>query len=217
MTFCTDIDLLHWEPNLCRDAAFASQTLISGTGNLAGTAFSITSGSFAAAHVATDQLIVLTGGTAGTYPIVSVDSPTQLTLSTLYDGLLPTGGSGGIPSPPGTATGLTYAVRTFWPQRRVTSDLLLQAAGLDPGDAAAADQIVNPIGLKRACTLGALHMIYSALAGAAAQPAALMIRVELYEKLYRRALRSARVELDMNGDGEADTTRALNVLELQRT
>ena len=28
MTFCTDIDLLHWEPNILRDAAFASQTLI---------------------------------------------------------------------------------------------------------------------------------------------------------------------------------------------
>ena len=24
MTFCTDIDLLHWEPSICRDAAFAS-------------------------------------------------------------------------------------------------------------------------------------------------------------------------------------------------
>jgi len=27
MTFCKDVDLLHWEPNLFRDAAFASQAL----------------------------------------------------------------------------------------------------------------------------------------------------------------------------------------------
>ena len=37
--FCNDIDLLHWEPNIFRDAAFASQTLMSGSGSLAGTAF----------------------------------------------------------------------------------------------------------------------------------------------------------------------------------
>ena len=44
LTFCNDIDLLHWEPNILRDAAFASQTLISGTGDLAGSTFTIPSG-----------------------------------------------------------------------------------------------------------------------------------------------------------------------------
>jgi len=42
------------------------------------------------------------------------------------------------------------------------------------------------------------------------------VRVDLYERLYRRALRNTRVDLDLNGDGRADTVRALNVLELQR-
>ena len=36
MTFCTDTDLLPWEPNLLREASFASQTLLTGTGDLAG-------------------------------------------------------------------------------------------------------------------------------------------------------------------------------------
>jgi hypothetical protein len=35
------------------------------------------------AHVEENALIVLSGATSGTYPIVSVDSATQLTLSTL--------------------------------------------------------------------------------------------------------------------------------------
>ena len=87
MTFSTDIDLLHWEPNILRDAAFASQTLISGTGDLSGTTFTLAAGSLATAHVTADQVIVLTGDISGCYPIVSVDSATQLTLSTLYDGL----------------------------------------------------------------------------------------------------------------------------------
>ena len=214
MTFCTDIDLLHWEPNILRDATFASQTLISGTGNLAGTVFTLASGSLTTAHVTRDQVIVLTGATSGCYPIVSVDSATQLTLSTLYDGLFPTSGDP-VASPAGTATGLTFVIRTFWPQRRVISELLLQAAGLDPTDDAA-HTIVNPESLRRPCTLGTLHMIYSALAAAATDPKNLEVRVELYERLYRRALRSARVELDRDGDGVADTARALNVLELQR-
>src|SRR5688572_9351031 len=109
MTFCTDIDLLHWEPNILVDAAFASQTLISGTGNLAGTTFTIASGSFTTAHIAADQAIVLSGSIAGAFPIVSVDSATQLTLSVLYDGLFPTTGNP-VASPVATANGLTYAV-----------------------------------------------------------------------------------------------------------
>jgi hypothetical protein len=215
MTFCTDIDLLQWEPNICRDAAFASQTLIGGTGNLAGTSFTIASGSFTTAHVAADQVIVLTGGTSGSYPIVSVDSATQLTISVLYDGLFPTGGSP-VPTPPGTANGLTYAIRTFWPQRRIISELILTAAGLDAGDAASGDKIMNPAALVRACSLGTLHLIYSALAAVAEDPTDLMVRVALYERLYRRALGAASVQLDLDGDGRADALRTLNVLELQR-
>ena len=216
LTFCNDIDLLHWEPNILRDAAFASQALIGGTGNLAGSAFTIASGSFHAAHVAQDQVIILTGATSGSYPIVSVDSATQLTLSVLYDGLFPTSGGDVTPSPPGTATGLAYVIRTFWPQRRIVSELLLQAAGIDPADPDAEQQVFNPSELKRACTLGTLHLIYSALAAAAAEPANLYHRVELYEKLYRRAVRGATLKLDLNLDGRIDAIRRLNVMDLER-
>jgi len=215
LTFCNDIDLLHWEPTILRDATFASQTLISGTGNLAGSAFTIASGSLLAAHVAQNQVIVLTGATAGCYPIVSVDGATQLTLSVLYDGLFPTSGDP-APSPPGTANALTYAIRTFWPQRRIVSELLLQAAGLDPSDADTELQVMNPDALQRACTLGSLHLIYSAVAAAAEDPEPFNFRTNLYEKLYRRALRTAAIKLDLDLDGRLDVLRRLNVLDLQR-
>ena len=215
LTFCNDIDLLHWEPNIVRDAAFASQTLIGGTGNLAGSTFTIASGSFTAAHVTADEVIVLTGATSGSYPIVSVDGATQLTLSVLYDGLYPTSGSP-VPTPAGTATGLTFAVRTFWPQRRIVSELLMQAAGLDPADADVEQKVLNADSLRRACTLGTLHLIHSALAAAAEEPENLLHRVALYEGLYRRALRSATVQLDLNLDGRLDTVRRLNVMDLER-
>jgi hypothetical protein len=38
----------------------------------------------------------------------------------------------------------------------------------------------------------------------------------MYEDLYRRSLRSARVELDLDNDGTADARRELNVLNLTR-
>src|SRR5437764_14839643 len=86
MVYCTDVDLLHWEPNIFRDALFASQLLLSGTGNLAGTTFTLASGSLVDAHVVPDEVIVLTGAVAGSFPVVSIDSATQLTLSVLHDG-----------------------------------------------------------------------------------------------------------------------------------
>ena len=48
MTFCTDTNLLEFEPNICRDAAFVSQTLLSGSGDLAAASFTIDSGSLPA-------------------------------------------------------------------------------------------------------------------------------------------------------------------------
>ncbi len=215
MSFCTDTDLLHWEPNILKDAAFASQTLIAGTGNLAGTVFTISAGSLIATHIQAGQVIAFTGSYIGCFPIVSIDSATQLTLSVLYDGLFPQTGSA-VPSPSSGAAAPSYAIRTFWAQRRIVSDVIQQAAGLNSGELAAA-VILNSQELKRACALGTLQMIYSALAAASTSPGALNARADLYEKLYRRALRSAKVELDLNGDGRIDTIRALNILELART
>ncbi len=214
MAFCTDTDLLHWEPSVLKDATFASQALISGTGNLTGTSFVISAGSFITSQVQPGMVMVLSGALAGCFPIASVNSATQVTLSVLYDGLFPeTGGASAIPV--GSGTGLTYFVRTFWPQRRIVSDLIQQATGLASGESAAS-AIINPKELRRACALGTLQMIYSALAAASASPALFNTRADVYERLYRRALRSATVELDLNGDGKPDVVRSLAVLDFQR-
>ena len=59
-------------------------------------------------------------------------------------------------------------------------------------------------------------MIYSALAAATGAPDEYAVRAELYQQLYRRALRSTNVEIDLNNDGVADERRQLNVLQLAR-
>src|SRR5687768_9732381 len=213
MTFASDLDLLHWEPNLLRDAAFASQKLIGGTGALSGISFTIASGSFTDSKVKADQLIKLAAPLDGTYPIVAVPNATTLTLSVMYDGLFPDPPAETVPAPVGSATSIAYAVHTFFPQLAIVSELLLQAAGLDADQSGA---VLNPASLKRACTLGALQMIHSALAAAAADPTNYSVRADLYERLYRRALRGATVEVDLDGDGIPESRRALNVLELRR-
>jgi hypothetical protein len=218
MEFCNDIDLLYWEPNVLADAAFVSQTLDAGTGDLAGTAFERTTGAaFTDAGVAAGHVLVLSGAIAGCFPITAVPGPDELEISVLYDELFP---STGAPPPAlayAIAAGVTFAVRTFWAQRRTVSDLLLQAVGIVPGTAEAATaSVLNPQALRRACALGTLQMVYSAVAAAADEPASFNIRADLYERLYRRALRHAQVDLDLDGDGRADCRRSPGLLRLQR-
>jgi hypothetical protein len=218
MIFCNDIDLLYWEPDILNEAAFASQTLDTGSGDLAGTTFTLTTGpSFTTQDVEAGNVIILSGAVAGCFPILGVTDASTLELSLLHEDAFPDSGSG-TPVSPGAATGLTFVIRTFWAQRKVVSDLLAQAVGLNPGsEEASTATILNPQALRRACVLGTLQMIYSAIAAAATDSAKYSLRADLYERLYRRALRQAQVDLDLNGDGHPDTRRSPGLLRLIRT
>jgi hypothetical protein len=163
--------------------------------------------------VSDEHAIVIGEPVDGTFPISAVTADDTLTLSILYDQFLPDEGPG-QPWQSASGADLTFAIRTFWPQRRIVSELLVQAAGVKPD---AISTIMNPDILRRPCTLGALQMIYTALAAAASEPANFLVRAELYERLYRRALRNAAVDLDLDGDGVIDTRRHLGVLELHRS
>jgi hypothetical protein len=217
MLFCNDVDLLHWEPAVFLDAAVTGQLLLSGLGNLAGTSFTATSGSFATNHVVEGNVLLVSGTIAGTYPIVAVNSATNLTISVLYDGLYPDSGPA-VPTPTVTLSGLSYAVRTFGAQRKVASDLLLGAAGLGATAQASEATILNPNVLRRACVLGTLQMIYNAMAAAipGADVATYLARSQTYARLYREAMRSAKVEVDLDGDGIVDEVRELSVLRFVR-
>ena len=220
MIFCTDADLLHWEPDVLRDAAFASQTLAIGTGDVAGTLFTRTAGaSFVTQQVQPGHVLVLSGTAVGCYVITDAPNGNQLQISVLHADLFPdTGTAAALVGRSADATGATYAIRTFWAQRRVVSDLLMQAVGLVPGSAAAArpDVILNPESLRRACVLGTLQMVYSACAAAANEPARFSVRADLYERLYRRALQRAQVDLDLNGDGQPDARRSPGLVRMVR-
>ena len=218
MIFCNDVDLLYWEPDVLKEAAFASQTLDVGIGDVAGNLFTATSGlSFEDQQVAAGQVIVFSGAMSGCFPITSVSGPFSLKFSALYDELFPDGGS--PPDPIGVAavSGVDFVIRTFWAQRKVVSDFLSQAVGIVPGTAQALTaSVLNPRALRRAATLGTLQMIYNAMAAAASEPAKFSLRADLYERLYRRALRQAQVDVDLDGDGKADVRRSPGLVRMAR-
>src|SRR5258706_1383009 len=219
MIFCNDVDLLYWEPDVMKEAAFASQTLDSGTGDLAGTLFTLVTGPvFSTQRVEPGQVIVLSGAVAGCFAIVDMPEAFRLYISVLNDDFFPQSGAPpALVAPAASATGLNFVIRTFWAQRRVVSDMLVQAIGLVPGAAETeAAVILNPQALRRACVLGTLQMIYSAIAAAADEPARFSVRADLYERLYRRALRQAQVDLDLDGDGRADVRRSPGLLRMTR-
>ncbi len=209
-TYATDTDLLLWEPHLPSDAALASQTLLTGTADLSGTTLTIAAGSLIASHVEPDQVVALSGAITGCYPIVSVNSTTQMILSILYAGSWHDADPK-VPSPIGSATGLSFAIRTFYAQRRVITDLIDQTINLPAGAT-----LLNPDVLRRPCALGAIQMIYSTLTAAADAPEIYQVRADLYQRLYRRALRSAVLHIDTVGDGRIHEIRRLNVLQLVR-
>jgi hypothetical protein len=210
--YCTDADLLSWEPDLPREASFASQTLLANVAaSLAGTTLTLASGSFADSRVRAGHVVVLSGTVSGCFPILSVDSPTTCTISAQHEGLLdepPT------PAPAGTAASVSVTVRTFAPQRIVTSEMLTRLGGVEP---TGSQRITNVAALRRPAVLGTLHMVYSALSAAGGDESAdLIVRAELYERLFRRSLRAIIVEVDTNGDGEPDLRRMLRSARLVR-
>lgn len=208
---CSDTDLLRWEPNIALDAEIASQALLTASGAVAGTTLTLASGSFVESRVSAGLIACLRGAIEGCFPIVSVDSASTCTLSVLYDGLDQTPA---VPVSPGSAASLNVTIRSFYPQRRIISDLLTRMAGVD---SAAGETLLNVEDFTRPCALGALHLIYMAISTAATeQQADLVIRAELYERLYRKSLRSLIAEIDTDGDGEVDRRQALHVVRLAR-
>jgi hypothetical protein len=185
--------------------------LLAGTGDLSGTSFTITAGSFTTAGIEPGHVITLGGSIDGSFPVLAVNSATSLTLSVLYDRLLPEE-SAVDARPIGAASALPFTIKTCKPQIAVIGELLHQAIDVtDP------TVILNPQDLRRPAALGTLQMLYSASAAVSIDEADLAVRTQMYERLYRRALRAAKIELDLNHDGRTDLIRCPALPRLHRS
>jgi hypothetical protein len=131
--FCQDRDLLALEPGVFRGGGFITQQLAAGTdGAISGTTFTSAASNFVAAGVAADMVVTIFSAAASegsAFEIVSVDSPTQLTVSVLRPEA-----SGPAIAP--TVGGANFHVRTFGPQiQAVSRTLAIRSSKIDANGA----------------------------------------------------------------------------------
>jgi hypothetical protein len=208
----SDLDLLLWEPNILSDAASVAQPLLRGEGDLSDTTFTLTAGTITDFNVAPGHVILLSGTVNGSFVVTAVNSPTELSLTVLYeqvsDEIETT-----IPNSPGSGTALSFSVSTFWPHRLAASERMMLDAGLQPSDSS---KILNPGALRRPGVLATLHQIYLALSASGEDAEFHLSRATFYERLYLRALRTVTLEIDHDGDGALDERRSLSILPMRR-
>ena len=159
-----DVDIAKTEPEIYNGAAFGAQVRCGGTnGIVAGTQFTASGVDFNSSQVTAGGVIALSsadGTIDGTFEIVSVIDSTHLTVSQIRMD------SGDAAIAIGSASGLTWSIKTLGPQI-VQAELELSARlGLKPGKADAAyalDEVQNADAIKQIATAVLLVGVYTVL------------------------------------------------------
>lgn len=212
--FSTDRDLLALEPNVFVDVPLISQQRVSVTdGELAGTTLSSVTADFEVAEVDAGSVVLIRGVA---HEVIARLNEMTLTVS------LPRAAPDGPAIGSGDGTGLAVEARTFALQAGLVHDVLLEAVGIDVDDSQGAlneSMIVSKGVMRRLEALGTLERIYAgavAVCGGQADQRMLWEKANWYHRRFRQAFGSARVLLDVDGDGVADTQRTFGVRTLRR-
>ena len=127
----TDTDILKVEPTLFSNSCFTSQKLCGGTnGIVAGTQFTASGVDFNASGVTAGGVINLSaadGSIDGGFEVVSIIDSTHITVSILRSD------PAGSPIPVGSASGLTWSIKTYAPQIALTEIQLSHRLRCLPG------------------------------------------------------------------------------------
>lgn len=209
--FTNDRQLLILEPNVFRDAGWIGQRMLQGTGSLVGPTLTLSSGSFTAAGIGVGHVLLYDSVAV---EVIGVNSSLTATVSLirarLSDPTIPPPSSGAKP----------VVCWTFRPQISLVHAQVLRMLGIDPDapsdDLVSEASIVNPASLLLAESLGALHLVYSAAAALSASDSSLVARAEMYRRRFGEERQRAVARVDLDGDGVADATRRLNVVQFIR-
>lgn len=207
LAFSTDLDILKYEPVLFGELHLPWQILSAGAGGqLSGTTFTATGADFVSAQVTAGGVIYMRsvdGLLDGAYEIVSVDSPTQLTVSVVRVD------ANDEPVAPPEAVDVTYRISTFAQQASEAAFQLTEYFGIKPGNPASdidAQDILNTDVLKRASVFAVISSVYAMLASRAHDENFWKKSLH-YQKVFERAKQRCRVGIDLDSDGVVDVTR----------
>ncbi|MEX2212938.1 MAG: hypothetical protein WD768_02345 [Phycisphaeraceae bacterium] len=212
MLFSTDRDLLALEPNLFTEAVFASQHRLEvADGAVSDTSLTSATADFEAAQIDTGDIVLISDVPC---EVIERVSAAALTVSKLRDQL------SDAAIPPGDGSSITLIHRSFGPQAKAVHDVLLARLGIDVDDPDASlteDAIVSLGVMARLETLGTLARVYAAaIVPGGEHNAMLKQKADDYRRRFDLACRSAVVLLDLDGDGRADASRDMGVIELHR-
>lgn len=210
--FATDRDLLVLEPNLLRDVGWVGQRLVKGTGSISGTTLTMS-----VQDVLFDQAGVDAGSIAavGGVPVevLSRASGTELTVSLLRaDAIDPA-------IPPAPVTDAEVSVWTFRPQLALVHGQVLRMLGIEPDEPDAAvteSSITNPGALRVVEALGAMHLVMASAAAVSGPGSPAWERAAQYRARFAAERQRVAARIDLDGDGAADATRRLNVVQFLR-
>lgn len=210
--YASDVDLLRMEPNLFRDYVWTGQRLSAGDGEISeGHLIGGTFGpGFDSAGVTTGY--VVTVNDVG-FEVMTREGFKDLAISRAR------GSSAELAILPEDAESVSFQISTFRPQIGIVHGQIMRMAGIEPGSTGAGateDAIVNRAALARVEALGALHLIFAAAGAPGGRESAAAQHAERYRRLFEEERRRTRVELDLDGDGKPDVTRALTMAWLVR-
>lgn len=215
-TFSNDADILKYEPVLFGELHLRSQVRASGTGAaLSGTTLTAAGADFAAAQIAAGGVIYLKSAEGildGAYEIVSVDAPTELTVSVVRSGAA----DPAVDPPAGSD--VSYRVCTYEPQAQEAALQLTQYFGIRPGDPAGAigvEDLLDTEGLRRASVLAVISAVYGTWSS---QPDGERFSHKslCYQQLLEKARQRCHLTVDLGTDGVADVARAGGAIRLIR-
>jgi hypothetical protein len=212
MYFCSDVDLMAWEPAIFFESAYAHQALVKeAVGTLTGTALTVPAaslGNVAAGMVATVE--TADGSLTQLLEVVAVADGGHATLSALR------GRGGETPLAPLAGGSVKVTVVSFRPQIAAVGDGLLAMIGVESGRDSEDPGIADTSGFRHATIFGVLAAVYRTLAAAQAASNITYSKLGFYEGLYRGARRAIAATVDRDGDGVPETPVAADVGALTR-
>lgn len=215
-SFSRDVDLAGFEPGVFGSWFLSSQVLGSGSnGIVAGTQFTASGVDFAAAQVAAGGVIYLEsadGAVKGAFEIVDVIDSTHLTVSVLRVR------AEQAAIPVGSASGLTWRIVSYASQAYEVLWQLSQKLGLSPGCASeqSVDDIVNTEPLRQASVFGILAAVFEALYTGLDGQTVLVEKKEHYQWCYEKAVERLTINVDTDGDGDAERSMRPSAVKIVR-